>query len=107
MREPMSTNGNGTEPRRVQLTPEWLVPENKPLSATEREQQRVAYIAAVDAMAVTLRLTAAQVEALRTAVTNALRGCDDHASRLDAIERAAAVDRSRTRWQRMRWLVGL
>jgi hypothetical protein len=40
-------------------------------------------------------------------VTNALRGCDDHASRLDAIERAAAVDRSRTRWQRMRWLVGL
>ncbi len=80
------------------------MPGAAPLSATEREQQRIAYIAAVDAMARALRQSIATLAALK-ADTGLMIA--DHGDRLDALERAAAVDRSRTRWQRLRWVVGL
>lgn len=82
---------------------------DRPLSASEREQQRIAYIAAVDAMAVTLRTLVEAHKSHRTfthsdsALNNTRHA--EVSERMDAIERAIVVDRSRTRWQRLRWLV--
>ena len=103
----MSTNGNGSDARLIQLRPGDTyrsAPQSVPLSATEREQQQIAYIAAVDAMATTLRGFGVQIPA----TVKELEARDTRmAQRLDVLERAAAVDRSRTFWQRLRWLVGL
>ncbi len=107
MREPMSTPRLREIEREFKRLPQLEtgetirrpMPGAAPLSATEREQQRIAYIAAVDAMARALR-------DLMDWRKDAARYFVEHSDAISAIERAIAVANTRTFWQRLRWLVG-
>jgi hypothetical protein len=88
--------------------------DTRQLSAAEREQQRVAYIAAVDEMARTLAVTVKvlnettkQVDGLLAWREEAARYFVEHSDAIASLERAAAVANTRTAWQRLRALVGL
>ncbi len=81
-----------------------------PMSASDREKQREAYVLAVDNMARTLRETVKHADGLANLVTQIYAINRKLEDRIDALERDAAVGRafrSESFMARLRWLVGL
>ena len=110
----MSTNGQSPDTH-INWNPEVTL-SGVPLSAAQREAQRIAYVAAVDNMALTLAEVVKAHDTLLSRFAALQADYDGHikwhntntpntAKRLDALDRVTAARWNLPLWYRLRWMV--